>query len=161
MIKGEIRRLQPADNKAVDSLIQKVRRADRFFGAGWGDLGALTEYLASGSSLGCFSAEHNLLGFILCRYSQRVCEVDLLATDDSCWREGIMKRLFSELLNQESTREVWLEVAEDNFRARCLYEKFGFLVVGERPNYYGSKVKAILYSYFGSNDKAGCPSIVP
>ena len=37
---------------------------------------------------------------------------------------------------------IYLEVAESNTPARRLYEKFGFLVIGRRENYYRSSSSA-------------------
>ena len=31
---------------------------------------------------------------------------------------------------------VWLEVRESNVRARAIYERYGFSVLGRRPGYY-------------------------
>ena len=37
---------------------------------------------------------------------------------------------------------IYLEVAESKIPARRLYEKFGFLVIGRRKNYYRSSSSA-------------------
>lgn len=54
------------------------------------------------------------------------------------WGLGIGSALFSELLsaasNHSGTEFAELEYIEGNERARALYEKFGFQIVGERPN---------------------------
>ena len=54
------------------------------------------------------------------------------------WGLGIGSALFSELLaaaNQHSGTEIAeLEFIEGNERGKHLYEKFGFQIVGERPN---------------------------
>lgn len=54
------------------------------------------------------------------------------------WGLGIGSALFSELLsaanNHSGTELAELEFIEGNERAKALYEKFGFQIVGERPN---------------------------
>jgi RimJ/RimL family protein N-acetyltransferase len=54
------------------------------------------------------------------------------------WEFGIGSALFTELLsaasNHSGTEIIELEFIEGNERARALYEKFGFQIVGERPN---------------------------
>lgn len=65
------------------------------------------------------------------------------------WNLGIGSAMFSELINcaklHKGTEIVELEFIEGNDRARALYEKFGFEVVGQRPNAFklkdGSNVK--------------------
>ena len=55
-----------------------------------------------------------------------------------------MEKLVSEI-EKENLSFLTLEVRESNVRARKLYEKFGFKIVGERKNYYDNNETAILY----------------
>lgn len=56
------------------------------------------------------------------------------------WRgRGLGARLLTEILlraGRRSVREVFLEVRPSNTTARRLYERFGFVPVGRRRNYY-------------------------
>jgi len=36
----------------------------------------------------------------------------------------------------EGAQQLWLEVRQSNDRARAIYERYGFQVVGERKRYY-------------------------
>lgn len=58
------------------------------------------------------------------------------------WGLGIGKILFSELLRiagELGIKQLELEVVSDNERAIRMYEKFGFTVVGEKPNAFRLK----------------------
>ena len=62
-----------------------------------------------------------------------------IATLPEMRRRGIGQKILSELISEAKRREctvVMLEVRESNLPARSLYEKNGFVTVGERKNYY-------------------------
>lgn len=73
-------------------------------------------------------------------------EIIALATHPVAHRQGLMRSLGEDFFAHFKglKREVWLEVHQDNLPARRLYEKWGFMQVGERPNYYGPQQTAIL-----------------
>ena len=68
------------------------------------------------------------------------------------WGLGIGSAMFEELIAAAQAREgiqiVELEFIEGNDRARALYEKFGFHIVGERPNAFKLKDGRMLKEYF-------------
>ena len=67
------------------------------------------------------------------------CHLVTICTDLKYRRQGIGEELLSENIKVASFRggkTMSLEVREKNIPARALYEKFGFLQVGFRPNYY-------------------------
>lgn len=68
------------------------------------------------------------------------------------WNLGIGSAMFAELMTAAESRPgveiVELEVLEGNDRARALYEKFGFQLVGERPNAFKLKDGRLLKEYF-------------
>ena len=47
-----------------------------------------------------------------------------------------MIKLLTEECAQNGVREIWLEVRESNIKAINLYNKFGFIEVEQRKNYY-------------------------
>ena len=59
------------------------------------------------------------------------------------WNLGIGSAFFSEMIAAAKAREgieiIELEFIEGNSRARVLYEKFGFRIVGSRPNAFKFK----------------------
>ena len=68
------------------------------------------------------------------------------------WGIGIGSAMFRELIAaaeaNPATEIVELEFIEGNDRARTLYEKYGFKVVGERPNAFKLKDGRIMKEYF-------------
>lgn len=68
------------------------------------------------------------------------------------WNLGIGSAMFAELMTAAESRPgvkiVELEFLEGNDRAKALYEKFGFKVVGERPNAFKLKDGRLLKEYF-------------
>ena len=68
------------------------------------------------------------------------------------WNLGIGSAMFSELVSVSEARPeieiVELEFVEGNDRAKALYEKYGFKIVGERPNAFKLKDGRLLKEYF-------------
>ena len=68
------------------------------------------------------------------------------------WNLGIGTAMFTELMTAAESRQgvkiVELEFLEGNDRAKALYEKFGFKIVGERPNAFKLKDGRLLKEYF-------------
>ena len=72
------------------------------------------------------------------------------------WNLGIGSAMFAELIAAAEERPeieiVELEFVEGNDRARALYEKYGFKIVGERPNAFKLKDGRLLKEYFMQKD---------
>lgn len=68
------------------------------------------------------------------------------------WNLGIGSAMFAELIAAAEARPgteiVELEFVEGNDRAKALYEKYGFRIVGERPNAFKLKDGRLLKEYF-------------
>ena len=68
------------------------------------------------------------------------------------WNLGIGSIMFEELIAVAEARPeieiVELEFVEGNDRAKALYEKYGFKIVGERPNAFKLKDGRLLKEYF-------------
>ncbi len=68
------------------------------------------------------------------------------------WNLGIGAAMFAELVSVAEARPeiqiIELVFVEGNDRARALYEKFGFKIVGECPNAYKLKDGCLLKEYF-------------
>lgn len=56
-------------------------------------------------------------------------------------RCGVASKLLEKLLDEARNMPVVLEVRKSNVAAILLYEKYGFLQVGERKNFYHSPVE--------------------
>ena len=83
------------------------------------------------------------------KYSHRATVAIALLRD--YWSQGIGTRMFRELIRIAEGREglvqMELEFAEGNSRARALYEKMGFRIVGLRPDAIRLKDGTLLNEY--------------
>lgn len=90
-------------------------------------------------------------GFVLARAAAGEAEILSIAVDPQHARAGLGWRLMLAALREAKMRgaeHVFLEVDEGNAPARRLYEKLGFMRVGERKAYYagpdGSRSTALV-----------------
>jgi ribosomal-protein-alanine N-acetyltransferase len=108
---------------------------------GW-NAQTIAELLAMAGGFGFWAsagASHRPLGLILARAIAEECEILSLCVRPANRRWGIGRRLLLTALDMAAARgatRAYLEVAEDNEPARCLYMKHGFAIIGSRPNYY-------------------------
>lgn len=65
-------------------------------------------------------------------------EIHTIGVDPAYHRQGVGKRMLTELLEHADGGTVFLEVRTDNVPAISLYEDFGFVKVGLRKRYYRS-----------------------
>ena len=90
-----------------------------------------------------------LLGYIGMWSVLGECQINNVAVDPEKRQEGIGSLLLGAVIRstEESGVTYWiLEVREGNEAAIALYKKFGFEVVGSRPNYYDDGETALLMS---------------
>ncbi len=122
--------------------------------------GSLEEIFKLGSGLGMRSPEGELLGFVLYlklddrpvnKYKDEALvilphiEIACLATLPEHQGKGVMSLLLNHL--KLKSREVWLEVHEDNLKAIEFYKSKEFQQVGIRKRYYFDGKNAILFSF--------------
>jgi ribosomal-protein-alanine N-acetyltransferase len=96
-----------------------------------------------------------LRGFVLSRLAADEAEILTIAVDPAHRGKGVGRALLSENLRQAanaSAKAMFLEVAEDNAPALALYERFGFVKVGQRSGYYrradGTRATAVVMRKF-------------
>lgn len=81
-----------------------------------------------------------VLGFVAGRSLAGVeWEIENIAVHGEARRRGLGSHLLGEFLNlvrQKGGRDIFLEVRESNRAARLLYEKWAFVEVGRRKDYY-------------------------
>lgn len=88
------------------------------------------------------------------RSGKKMCHraVIAIAIVKKYWGLGIGSAMLGELIEAAKARKgieiIELEFVEGNDRARILYEKFGFTVVGERPNAFKLKDGKTVKEYF-------------
>ena len=102
--------------------------------------------LQAGQGLGFFESDSLLVAFILYKAFDSHIEISLLATNPTKEHHGFMRGLLEQIREIKPRREIWLEVHESNLRARQMYEKSGFFIVGRRFAYYPDGGTAILYN---------------
>ncbi|MGO8953270.1 MAG: ribosomal protein S18-alanine N-acetyltransferase [Rhodomicrobium sp.] len=80
-----------------------------------------------------------LLGFAIFQFAADEAEILSIAVAKETRRRGIGSSLMEAAIaacQKKLISRIYLEVAEGNAAARRLYEKFGFLVIAHRKNYY-------------------------
>lgn len=85
--------------------------------------------------------KHGTLGFLVYRTTGDEAEVITIASAPSKRRKGVGKTLMDEMIRNcltERVSHIFLEVDEANAAAVSLYQKLGFIKVGERKGYYKS-----------------------
>lgn len=145
-----IRPLAPLDIPAVLGLLEQLpaeaARWNRHIDRDW-----IEGELAAGASLGLWYAER-LAAVIFYRCMPHATEIMFLMSHPHFWRQGLMGRLWQAFRDRVSpVFPVWLEVHQDNDVAQNFYRKQGFREVGRRPDYYGPKEDAVLYSWEPDN----------
>jgi len=74
-------------------------------------------------------------------------EIENIVVAGPARRHGLGVRLVGELLRLarlRGTKAIFLEVRESNRAARALYEKCGFVVIGDRKGYYRNPDEAAI-----------------
>ena len=138
----------------IPSLMAVMRSAfDPAYGEAWSAdqmRGALS---IPGCSLLLLSGEAQMKGFALVRTVLDEAELLLIAIDKTVQRQGEGQSLLDQIVQltrDQDIRKIHVEVREDN-PAIPFYINFGFIKVGERPDYYrrtdGGPTKAITLSY--------------
>lgn len=81
---------------------------------------------------------------VLAKLNSDTVEVLTCAVQPSYRKQGIMRRLLTQALEQTQFQECWLEVHQCNKAAIALYESLGFRQIGLRKNYYSDGASALL-----------------
>ena len=92
-----------------------------------------------------------LRGFVLSRLATDEAEILTIAVEAASRGKGVGQALLGEALRQASNggaKAMFLEVGKDNAPALALYQRFGFVKVGERAGYYrrndGTRAAAVI-----------------
>ena len=87
-----------------------------------------------------------LAAIVVGRLTKDLYEVDFLATLPQYRGYGAMTQLLYALRNSPEVSTIWLEVSNQNARAKRLYEKIGMRQVGVRKKYYGDGSDSHLFT---------------
>jgi len=94
-------------------------------------------------------AEQRIEAFLVGKIVADEWELENIAVAANARRQGLGSKILKEFLQivrQENSQAIFLEVRQSNQAARNFYEKFGFEVAGCRPGYYSHpKEDAIVY----------------
>jgi len=119
--------------------IPRIREiAEASFPDPWSEAGFLSELKADGVFYAAFN-EGRLDGYLVLRSMGDTCEVLDVAVAPEARRTGIGEAMLAtavQYAREHGAEKVWLEVRAGNAPALGLYEKYGFLRVGLRKNYY-------------------------
>lgn len=95
--------------------------------------------LENGVFLSAQTEDGRILGYIICTAVLDEGNVDNIAVRPDCQRQGVASSLlaaFHQYGREHGLTCVFLEVRPSNRNAVLLYEKFGYIEVGRRKNYY-------------------------
>ena len=104
--------------------------------------GEVADLIVSPSTLAAAAldpVDGRLRGFILSRLAADEAEILTIAVEAASQGKGVGRALLSENLRQAANagaRAMFLEVDKMNAPAVALYQRLGFVKVGERPGYY-------------------------
>lgn len=142
----------PTDD--LDRIMAVMEAAfDPAFGEAWNRRQVEDALLMGQSRYGLAMAGEHCAGFYLSRSGVDEEELLLLAVDPHFRRQGIGRRLLDDFARSARSRgsgRLLLEMRRNN-PAEHLYRNFGFVPIGERPNYYrssnGHRIDAITFGY--------------
>lgn len=93
-----------------------------------------------------FELEQQMISFISYRESDQAFEITALGTGPAWRRHGYLEALLRELTHiaAQHSKPLWLEVHALNQAALRLYQKWGFVLVSSRKDYYPDGASALL-----------------
>ena len=93
---------------------------------------------------GRFSAEGELIAFLIYTENNNNCDVLLLATQPQWQKQGHMQALLNDFTSRSTATAFFVEVHEKNIGAIQLYKQLGFRQKGQRKDFYGAGESAYL-----------------
>lgn len=124
----------------VPALAALMSRAfDPRYGEGWNGSQLLGTLAMPGTRSEMALADAQPAGFTLTRFTGEECELLLIAVDPCRSGQGIGTELLNRSIDrakQSSALRMFLEVRSGNEAARRLYDRRGFICVGQRKDYY-------------------------
>lgn len=140
-----IRRMRREDIADVAEMERKI------FTDAWSEKAILETLDQKQTMLLAAYEDKKLIGYLILYYVLEDGEIARIAVDDSCRRQGVASRMFTELKNlckDIGVSKLLLDVRESNAAAHAFYEEQGFVRDGIRKNYYADPVEnAVLMSF--------------
>ena len=124
-----IKQLTPADLDAVDDLMKRHRQTLGFL-----PKAALESYLRKGGVLGAKTDTGQLVGYLLYAANPNYFRITHLCVLEEYQYRGIAKRLVNDLKASADTQKTIKLNCRRDFPAHDLWDKLGFVAVGEKPS---------------------------
>ncbi len=123
----------------LEAAVVAALQRDCFPDDPWDDASIATLIGPPGGFAALALAGDEPVGFVMARVAAEDAEILAIGVRPSERRGGVGRRLVETALTTArrlGATALFLEVAEDNEAARCLYNACGFFSVGRRPGYY-------------------------
>ena len=96
-----------------------------------------SDFLNSKSKIFYYESNNKILGFVVVNFNSDFNEIITIAVDKIFQRKKIGKILLEYIINYfKSIKDLYLEVAKNNYKAINFYKKNGFKIIAERKKYY-------------------------
>lgn len=126
--------------------VDELATITKDFKDGW-NAQMLLDGIESGNLLGTiYELEGKIVGFITYSINVDFAEIDDIFVVKEYRQKSIASNLLQDLIDKlrGKTQKIFLEVRESNLPAIKLYQKFGFVKVGDRKNYYNDGENALV-----------------
>ena len=88
----------------------------------------------------CFTDSNNIIALLSGYFAEGEGDITSIAVDENFRRKGLAQKLIAEFIKilPENTKDIFLEVRENNTPAINLYKKCGFEKLSLRKNFYSN-----------------------
>ena len=126
--------------------ISELEKQSAFEDISWSK-NALSESLKNEKVIGwVFKNAEKICGYLLVSVVENEIEILRIFVDEKARGQQVAQKLLEKLFDFSKNKkaDIFLEVNQYNFSAILLYEKMGFVKVGERPKYYHQSQDALI-----------------
>lgn len=88
-----------------------------------------------------------VVGYVSLRLVPPEADINTIAVGINHQGKGIATQMMDWIISEArkySIRDIFLDVRSDNFAAIAMYDKFGFVRIDKRANYYGNNLDALV-----------------
>lgn len=129
-------KIQPFQNSDINRIMEIEKRS---FPYPWSKKSYLGMSMMRTTRFLVAKDESKILGFVLYQLLEDEIEIHSIAVDPDSRRRGVSRKMFNFILDEareKGIKQIFLQVRRSNESARSLYKKFGFRIIGTRPNHY-------------------------
>lgn len=121
-------------------LIGAVRNIEKeCFSVPWSERSVEAQLSTDSAVFAAVSENDEIIGYVAGQTAADECELYRIAVLPCFRRKGYAAKLMEYFISECRSRDIksiFLEVRKENTPARTLYERYGFMSVGVRKNYY-------------------------